>query len=528
MNTKLILVVLMVALVASFSNAQTDPSCNLFDTANFSAVKPTIAAATVGTSVTIAITMNRQSANNSITPVFHSVDTTAASTTVCQTVDSIDADTWARSTNDCAETYTLTQSLSDIANAGTNSSWVMTLASDGRSIMYTLPIYATYSVNDNEDCYYVSYRYVASFRTVLNVVSNSSEFITSDLSAKFRFSGLRITPENNLEIAGTIIPQLPTFDLRNITMYKVAGNINIPTSTESCAVYPAGCAQTYSIATSSLGGSGAEITGQYSIVINVFEDNVLTRPGVNITYSLTYTIPNNPSIVDTDTISTAVGLYADSSYTALRTTSYTSAVDSLYLENSITATSPAIPSTLKLRMVEGYLCCVSYATSISPYDPNTGTGGCKSAEGKIEWVPLGNETMTPTGVSLVSASSGTPKRYRVQVAMNQVYSTISHSSPMTCEVLLISKLEGPAARRVLGATNLESEFAATVPFSVTATTATLAGTTTMTPTPTATQTQVVTSTSAPVQPTKVVAISSSTRVASVSIAAILISFVLLL
>jgi hypothetical protein len=95
--------------------------------------------------------------------------------------------------------------------------------------MYKVPIYSTYSVNSDENCY-VGYRSVVSFRTQLSIASTSDTFITADNSAKFTFSGLRITSANKFEISGKITPLVPNSELRNIELKKTAGQVNIPTT----------------------------------------------------------------------------------------------------------------------------------------------------------------------------------------------------------------------------------------------------------------------------------------------------------
>jgi hypothetical protein len=142
----------------------------------------------------------------------------------------------------------------------------------------------------------------------------------------------------------------------------------------------------------------------------------------------------------------------------------------LYIQNGITAASPVIPTGYKLRMVSGYLCCVAYATGISAYNPSQDSGGCRDSANKLEWVDLGSETSHPAAVAYSSADVVGPKKYRLEVTLNTAYNAqnIPHAAPMTCQVLLISKLEAPARR--MGAANIASTYVSTSSFSVQANT----------------------------------------------------------
>jgi hypothetical protein len=456
------------------------PTCMKFDVNKYGAPKPVITSSASGSTITTTVTMLRQYENNagSMT-VFHNLDTKEAGANVCRTSDnlvsSVDS-AWVRSTTSCTETYTLTQTLSDIVNtAGSNNNWVAVLENNGQDIKYTVPIYSTFSVNIPADvtCYYVGYVSYVSFRTQLNVASTSANFVTADGSAKWQFSGLRITPDSKLEISGQMTPLVPGGELRAIALSKRTGPISIPTSTTICTTYNVGCPQIYSVALTSL---PTDLTDNYDNTMEVWEKDatntfVKTRD-VTLSYQLSYIIPSDPSVVDSDTIQTQTKLYTDNTYTTIRTASYSSlsaAADSLFIENVITATSPTIPSNYKLRLDRGYLCCVNYLAAISTYDPVTNpTGGCASSSGKLEWVDLGSESVHPTpSVVLTSSDSLGNKKFRVQVPMNTANAVnTAHAAPMTCQVLMISKLEAPAARRIGSASNLDSTYVATVPFVV--------------------------------------------------------------
>jgi hypothetical protein len=475
-----------------------NPTCYTFDTTKYGAKKPALSAYSNGNSVSITVSMNRQDFMNYNVPVFHTLDTTEARSNQCLSSDSIAVSagrTWYVSQNGCAQVYTITQSLSDIVSNTSNNNWIAALSDDGRAITYSLPIYATFSVHTAGTCYYVGYQFTVSFQTKLNVASVSSSFTTSDESVRFAFSGLRITSAQNLEIAGTIIPLIAGTELRDITLTKHNNGLVIPTNTTTCNNTNVGCDQIYSIGVALLGGAGADISDQYDTTMSLFRDNVWLL-ATNFSYFLSYSIPNNPVILDSDTITTAVKLYTDNTYTSVRTATYTSAF--LYIENSITPTSPAIPSTYRLRMSEGYLCCVPYLTSIDPYDANTGFGGCKNATGKVEWFSFGSEAGHPASVLFTSASAAAPKKYRVQLAFSDAYSTIVHPSPLTCEVLLISKLEN-SVRRIGAASNLNAAFVSTTQFAY------AQGptpTTSITPTPVVPTTTAPTSATQKIEPTQ--------------------------
>jgi alpha-tubulin suppressor-like RCC1 family protein len=458
-------------------------SCNNFDTNRYGAKKPIVSASTNGSSVTIVVTMYRQTMSNTGTPIYHAIDT-KDTPTVCRTnSDNIQLSSskpWSRSDDGCTTTYTLTQSLSEIvATNNTNNNWVAKLADDGRSITYTIRVYSTYSVNNAGSCYYVGYQSTISMRTVLSVASSSVEYTTEDNSARFLFNGLRITATQRLEIAGIIVPLIFNSELRNIYMRKSFDNITIPATTATCNAVNTGCYEIFSIDVSSLGGAGTDISDEYRIIMDVFKDGDRIISNATISFYISYSIPGDPIVVDSDTITTSIKLYTDNTYSVVRTASYASADGVLFVENKVTLSSPVIPSSHRLRMAEGYLCCVNYLSNIAPYNPVTGTGGCKDANGKMEQFSFGSETNHNTGVTVVSADASSPKRYRVQVELSKAYASIVHSVPMTCEVLLISKLESNA-RSITAAANLGGSFVATIPFSVQATQATT--TPTVTPT----------------------------------------------
>jgi hypothetical protein len=416
--------------------------------------------------------MNRQTIGNADTPVFHNLDTKELDSTTCRPssdniVQSI-GQSWAVTTTDCAVTYTLTQTLSEIVSAGANNNWGPTLGPQGRSITYAVPIYATYSVNAAAGCYYAGYRTVVSFRTQLSVASTSTEFVTADNSAKFSFSGLRMTSANTLEVTGNLTPLVPNSELRNIALSKAVGGVTFTTTpSTTCSTYNVACATTFTTPISAFGGA-TDLGGQYNTVMDVYENGAVTRPAVTISYTLAYTIPTDPTVVDSDTILTANKLYTDNSYSTVRTSAYQSATNSLFIENAITAGSPAIPAGYKLRMTEGYVCCVNYLNTIPAYNPTTNTGGCKDSSGKLEHFSFGTEASHP-GVTFTSADATNPKRYRLEVPLSTAYSTVNHANPMTCEVLLISKLEAPAARSIRMAQGSATTYVSNTAFSVEAT-----------------------------------------------------------
>jgi hypothetical protein len=438
--------------------------CALFDTSKYFAPKPDIVATASGTTITIAVTLYRQDLANTGVPVYHNLNTAEAGSNVCRTtsdnaVPTADANWVHTSSTGCSDTYTLSQTLVEIVGSANNNNWQAALAADGRSITYTTPLYSTYSVNAPDGCYFVGYRSVISFRTQLSVASTSGTFITADNSAQFKYSGIRITSSNNLEIYGKITPLIPNSELRNIAMKKTSNSVVLSATTTTCTTYNVACDEVYSVAVASLGAAGTDIGGQYDNTMDVFENNVKTRTVV-LSYTLSYIIPGNPTVVDSSTISLNNQLYTDNTYSTIRTASYASGNDKLYIENGVSA-GPAIPANFKLRFDRGYVCCVNYLSAISPYDQNTDTGGCKDSAGKLEYVNLGT---APSGVTQITAETvGNNKKYRVQVDLSAVYSTVSHADPMSCQVLLISKFEAPAARRAESA-NTDGTFVATVPF----------------------------------------------------------------
>jgi hypothetical protein len=420
-----------------------DSTCNQFSSTSYGAPKPTIQATASGQNIAVTVTMPKNSPVNTGIPVFHRLDTKQDNSNLCittapdQTVNSAGV-AWVHTTDGCAETYTMIQTLDNIQNSVSNNNWVTQLSSDGRTITYTLPVYATYSVNRDTSCVYVGYKSLISFQTQLSVVAQTSEFFDADNSAKFVLQGLRVTTGNAFEVQGMLYSMVPSSTLGGITFTKVAGSIPFGVSSPTCAAaYPAGCSEVFSVALSSLGSSGTDISGNYAISADVIEGGLVTRAGVTITLAFAYTIPNAPTVVNGDTITTNMVLFTDSTYLTARTTAYQAAANALFIQNAISDTSPAIPVNTYLTIDDGYLCCFQYASSISTYDPVAKTGGCADATGKTEQVRLVGGT---TGVTITPANAGSPKRFRVQVALSSVFNTTNHAAPLTCQVLLVSKL----------------------------------------------------------------------------------------
>ncbi len=441
---------------ATSAPSQDLSTCGQFDLNTYGAKKPTITTSASGSTITINVAMPRQDYNNDVNPIFHDIDTKPSTSNVCHTsannIQGSAGTAWTKSTTSCTDTYTVTQSLSDIISSSSNNNWVKTLSADGRTITYTLPIYATYSVNtlsgNNAGCYYVGFKSMISFQTKLSVASTSADFVTADNSARFSFSGLRITSSNTLEIQGTIYPLVPNSVLQDITLKKTVGQYQFTSSASTCG-NANGCAQTYTIAIPTLQAGGNDISGQYDTTMGLYENSVQTR-AVTLSYELNFIIPTDPSVVDSDTITTGNTLYTDNTYTTPRTASYQTAVSTLYIKNQITS-SVAIPANYRLRMTEGYVCCVNYLSSISAYNPNTGQGGCKDPTGKVEHVALGSDTTHPNLAAFYPADATTPKSYRMDVQLSSVFTNTPHTQPLTCEVLLISKLEiDGGARRLQG------------------------------------------------------------------------------
>ncbi len=460
-----VLVALTLAALLSCIFAQ--DTCNQFDLSAYGAKKPVVTASASGSTVTITVGMLRQTSDNTGTPIFHDIDTTPSTSNICHmAANNLVASagvSWVKTSDSCTDTYTLTQSLSDIIDSTSNNNWGTGLVDDGRTVQYTLPIYATYSVNNNGDCYYVGFKSKVTFQTKLSVASTSSSFVTADNSARFTFSGLRVTSANVLEIAGTMYPLVPSSTLKNFALQKTIGGYSFTVAASDCSDATNGCAQTYSIAVPTIQAGGNDISGQYDNTMDVWENGVVTRVAVKLSYTLSYTIPTDPSVVDSDTISTGTALYTDNTYTTPRVSSYQSgSATPMYIENKIVS-GPAIPADYRLRMAAGYICCVAYGTSISPYNPTTGLGGCQDGSGKLEQVSLGVEGAT-SGVQLfTSATSGNPTRYRLQVLLSNIFSTTNHAAPMSCEVLLVSKLEDTSQQRRAQDSKLATTYVSTIP-----------------------------------------------------------------
>jgi hypothetical protein len=413
--------------------------------------KPVLIVSTAGQLITISVTMYRQSYENRESPVYYKLDT-ELSTNKCitsgtdQIMNSANL-AWTHSSNGCADTYTVTQSVINIVH-GNRNNWK---SEDGKT--YSLPIYASYSVNSGSSCYFVGYKFLASFRAGFNMALASADFVSSDSSFKFSLSGLRVTTTNDLVIEGNIMPTAPN-ELQSIALQKVDGANPFTSSSSTCSDSTIGCEITFTAALSSLGAAGQDISGVYETSADVYQSAVLTSSGVTLTMTLSYVVSSDPIIIDSDTITTTMKVYSENTYTTERSTAVTSA-QTLYVENAISESSPAIPALYRLRMSEGYLCCVPYPSSITPYNVNFDSGGCKDPNGKTEYVNLGTEGTHDAGIIQTSADSANPKRYRLQIALGTLFSTTNHPNALTCQVLLISKFGVDVAQRSI-ANNVDS------------------------------------------------------------------------
>jgi hypothetical protein len=458
-------------------------SCNQFDLNKYGAPQPVVTAArdASGKGVVINVSMLRQTSDNSVTPIFHTIDTKSAGSNVCRNADSnIQTSAgvaWTKATTmGCTDTYTLTQTLDQIVAAAGDNNWIATLASDGRSITYSLKIYATFSVNTAEGCYYVGYTTVVSFRTQLSIASTSSDFTVVDGTAKFSMTGLRITSTGAFEVSGKVYPLVPSSSLSAITLGKrLATNVGefdsrLPFTTApstDCNYASTYCPITFTAAAASVTTMGSDVSGWYDTTMNLVEG--ANTKAIVLSYQVSYIIPADPTVVDSNTITTENKLYTSSDLTTERSASYQTSSDSLYVKNYITATSPAIPANYRLRMTQGYLCCVNFAGSIPAYNPtgNTPTLGCAATKAQnsdlIERVDLGTEGSSINGVSNFVSDAGS-KSYSFKVNLNSAFSTNAHSSALRCEVLLLSKLESSARRE--SASNLGATYVSTIPLFV--------------------------------------------------------------
>jgi ferredoxin-like protein FixX len=267
--------------------------CNTFN-GQYGVTAPTIASSESNQQITISVSMIRNSLDNAHTPVFHRLDTKEQTVNLCITAapdlvfDSADA-SWVATTNGCVVTYVLTQTMQQIlSTTSENNNWSYDFSTDGLTITYTLPIYTTYSINDNSSCYFVAYSSKVSFQTKLQEVSTTAEFVSADSSVRFAYSG--VTNDPNVGVQGTLYPLVPNSELRNMKLTRNIGTGTFTSSLTQCNV-TAGCSVGFYATSASLGGAGTDISGNYTLTVDVYEDNVLTRANITTTFYVSYSIP---------------------------------------------------------------------------------------------------------------------------------------------------------------------------------------------------------------------------------------------
>jgi hypothetical protein len=382
--------------------------------------------------------------------VYNRIATTDSLSTTCILSGGVDDLTtgagasWNLSPNPTYQSYVLQQSINSI-NAGGNQ-WVKTIDTDGVQITYSLPLYLTYSVNSGSNCYTVTYKNTIKFKTTL-VVQSSTGWTSANAEASFALTSIRVDANNDFAIEGTITPLLAGSNLQSIGLSKKNGASFTTSGASTCG--SVSCAMLFKAPVSTFGGFGAEVSGEYDIGFDLYQGSDLAKSGCQIPFTIAFTLPEDPVVIDADTITTDVKFYK-SDYSAQVPTLF-KPKDMIYFENAITDSSPSVPTGFELRLQEAYTCCVKYMDPISSYNPVTKLGGCKDSAGKEKHVILGSELSPQNGLQIIddSAAANSNKRYRAMVDLNVAFGAQPIESPLTCQILLISKLQDTRTRRIV-------------------------------------------------------------------------------
>lgn len=418
---------------------------------SYGAPKAVFSAAYSNGAIVLEVTVRKNPQVNT----YYRLDTKMDGITSCSTdgdalVGSLGQSWTLASEDSCSKKYTLSQPLVDIYNGSknpdSNNNWQYKLVNDGREIHHSVTVYGTYNINNGaDDCSYVSFSSIVTLRSALTVESTSG-FATADQKVKFRLNGILFNSNNELEVSAKITPILPVSSVQNIVFSKADGSLVFSPQNVQCT-NAAGCDFVFKLSVDAAGGFGTDITGAFLVTLDELEGSKVTLTGQTIPINIQYVIPSGPIVIDGETIATEISLVTDFDTNTVRTSSYKTS-ETLNIENRITATSPNIPSDVKLVESEGYICCVNYGSLVLPvYSATTGKGGCKSSDGKVRFAYLGTLAAPAPGVTFLAGSDR--KSYRVRANMNTLFNNpapIGYS--LSCEVLLISRLEQTGSRRV--------------------------------------------------------------------------------
>jgi hypothetical protein len=446
-----------------------EPNCGAW-MSDYGAPTPIVQASYNATINSIIISVSFVKKNES--SVFYRLETSSINNTVCITspngtdiVEDSAGVAWSvDDSSTCFRTFTLVQSLSQIYDSSLpNNNWAISIIDNGDAIQAQLPLWSTYSVNvPGELCYTDSFLNTIVLQTVLVAYSQVS-FTTADRQASLIISRVYLDNSANLVIQGTLVGTVASASFVSIQAFKGTAAFSVtPTNCYAPSGAVARCGITLIANWLSLNNGSVDIGGNdFKIVFNVEQNGAITQTGLEIDFGLDYTVPQNPQVVTANTIETQIILQtANSDSAPPRTTAY-APTDTIYLMNTITNSSPPIPSNFELYWNEGYLCCVPFNMPITPaYDPLTDSGGCKSPTGKTVYLNLGdqqaylNNNLT-TGISFIPATLNNNARYRLTIDLGVVLSSNNVNS-LSCQILLISSFYNAFGRRRVSASQSDS------------------------------------------------------------------------
>jgi len=401
--------------------------------------------------------------------LFDRLDTSSTNDTMCTYSNVINpsaGQNWEIiSRTKCQTTYQLVQSIPNIYNTSeTNNNWVVSLIDSGRIIDQQLPVFVSYSIYRGVNpCQTVTFDVTIDFQIYLTANSSTS-FTTTDREASFYITAMLINSLNQFEVQGTLVRDLNNVNFKNIQLIR-EGTTEVvygPDPYGQNCTYPSGndCSLTYTTSWSTLNSGSYVLSGQHSLQFAAYENSNFLRD-LSINFTLTYTVPQSPSIVTGNTLVSTITL-TDSSYTNPMSTNIYQSSDSIYLVNALPI-STHLPSAYYFTYDEGYFCCVYAPNPLPVYNGGT-SGGCKTAQIGVNGV-VQQTNLIPDGTHItVTEGVSTPLQYDMMIQLGYVLTNVSKpvETPLTCGLLLFSNFTNSGARRLSMVTSIDFSTATVV------------------------------------------------------------------
>jgi hypothetical protein len=404
--------------------------------------------------ITITVTFVK----NPVYPVFYRLDSTSSNQLNCinttigsdQIVQSSGV-SWEVTDSSCTRTYTLKQSLSQIYSTGlANNNWNVAPTPNGKKIQHTLQLYATYSINklDEEICQVVSFPYTVVFETVLVAYSNT-QFKSVDNEISIAVNRVYLNSNNELSVQLVMTSALPGANFREITLRKINAATELEGSVVTCLA-PSGttvaqCNLRYTKDWTLLNGGNNDVSGlDYQLSMDMYENNVKTRTP-SVTFGIDFTVPQDPDVINPETIFLDSNIYTNPNFTD-ESEGPLSLKSVVYLKSALSSQSPVIPTTLRLHMIQGYICCVPNTYTVPAYDSDADTGGCKTRTSLMtQWADF--ETRS-SGITINQPASSASRQIGVGVDLSIVFDKTNTSIPSLCAILLQTEFISTTQRKI--------------------------------------------------------------------------------